>query len=575
MQENKAGPDKVVALRQRAEKVLQRQPEELQEMLPEDIQHLIHELRVHQIELEMQNEELRRTQEALEASRARYFDLYDLAPVGYVTLSEQGLIREANLTAVTLLGVARGALVKQPLTRFILPEDQDIYYRHRKRLFERGEPQVCELRMVRVDGSPFWVRVEATVAQDAQRGAPVCRAVVSDITECKRAEEALRESEERFRIAAESASDLIWEWDILNGKLEWFGAIDALLGYAPGEFPRTLEAWERIIHPDDHDRVMATLDQHLKTRAPYIEEYGVRRKDGTFGHWIGKGEALWDERGNACKMIGVCTDITVRKQAEEALKEHSEQLEELVEERTQELREAQERLIRQEKLAVLGQLAGGVGHELRTPLGAIKNAAYFLHMVLQDPDVETREILEILDKEVGTAEKIISSLLDFARTRPPTRRKVDLNDVVQEELSRTPLPDAPRVEVVCQLDEDLPFILADPDQLSQVFGNIIHNGIQAMTDGGRLVVRSAVESPEWVTVSVADTGAGISEENLKKIFEPLFTTKAKGIGLGLALVKTLVEGHGGTVGVESQVGEGSTFTVRLPLDANAAEGQGV
>jgi len=278
-------------------------------------------------------------------------------------------------------------------------------------------------------------------------------------------------------------------------------------------------------------------------------------------------------------------EIAERIRAEEELKKYRDQLEELVEERTGELREAQERLIRQEKLAILGQLAGGVGHELRNPLGAIKNATYFLNMVLENPDLDTREMLEVLDKEVNTAEKIISGLLDYARARPPTRRKVDVNQVVRETLSRTSLPGAPRVEVVPQLDEDLPLILADPDQLSQVFGNIIRNGIQAMTtpssppqaggkqgaqvggkQGGlRLTITTALESPEWVTVSVADTGAGIPEENLEKIFEPLFTTRAKGIGLGLALVKTLVEGHGGTIRVESQVGEGSTFTVRLPL----------
>jgi len=277
-----------------------------------------------------------------------------------------------------------------------------------------------------------------------------------------------------------------------------------------------------------------------------------------------------------------------RDAALEELKKYRDQLEDLVEERTGELRDAQEQLIRREKLAVLGQLASGVGHELRNPLGAIKNAAYFLNMVLceADPDLEIREMLEVLDREVDTAEKIISSLLDFARARAPIRRKVDVNGVVQEALSRTPLPaakrpedrrgNAPRVEVVCQLDEDLPFILADPDQLSQVIGNLIRNGIQAMPEGGRLVVRTAMESPEWVTVSVADSGIGIAPDNLTKIFEPLFTTKAKGIGLGLAVVKTLVEGHGGAIEVESRAGEGSTFTVRLPLAASAAvEQEGV
>jgi len=252
-----------------------------------------------------------------------------------------------------------------------------------------------------------------------------------------------------------------------------------------------------------------------------------------------------------------------RKRAEEALQEYSERLEEIVEERTQELRRAQEELIRKERLAILGQLSGGVAHELRNPLGAISNAAYFLNLALEDPDPEIKQALEILNKEVRTSEKIISSLLDVARAKPPMRREIDVNDVVRAALSRTAVPES--IQVVSQLDETLPVILADPDQLVQVFGNITINGIQAMPEGGRLVVKSEVPEPEWVVVSIADTGAGIPEENLEKIFEPLFTTKLKGIGLGLAIVKTMVEGHGGTIEVESEVGKGSTFTIRLPL----------
>jgi PAS domain S-box-containing protein len=133
----------------RARETAAEMPERLRTLSSEESLTLLHDLRVHQIELEMQNEELRRTQEELEASRARYFDLYDLAPVGYFTISDNGLILGANLTAATLFGVARGALAKQPLTRFIVPEDQDRYYLHRRRLFATGAPQVLELRLKR------------------------------------------------------------------------------------------------------------------------------------------------------------------------------------------------------------------------------------------------------------------------------------------------------------------------------------------------------------------------------------------------------------------------------------------
>ena len=290
-------------------------------------------------------------------------------------------------------------------------------------------------------------------------------------------------------------------------------------------------------------------------------------------------------------IAGQLTAIVEHKRAGEALQEYSERLEEMVEERTQALRDAQEQLVRQERLAVLGQLAGSLGHELRNPLGGVKNVAYFLNMVLEEPDPEVKESLEILEKEVGTCDWIISSLLDFARVKSPARRKADINDILQTALSRIAVPE--NVKVVTQLDESLPIILADPDQLAQVFGNIILNGIQAMSplaptehpprvrggqEGGRLIVKTEVSGtgdppgrPKWVTVSFTDTGVGIPQENLEKIFEPLFTTKAKGIGLGLALVKTLVEGHEGTIEVKSQVGKGSTFTVKLPV--SKAEGK--
>jgi PAS domain S-box-containing protein len=199
------------ALRRRAEDVFREKAagmeENMEALSPDEARQTLHELRVHQIELEMQNEELRRTQGELVASRLRYFDLYDLAPVGYFTLSEAGLILEVNLTAATLLGVARSALIKQRLTSLILPEDQDIYYGQRKLLFETGAPQVCELRLVKKDAPPFWVRIDATAAQDADGAPVVCRATMIDITERKRAEEALKASSDEVK----TMSQQLWQ----------------------------------------------------------------------------------------------------------------------------------------------------------------------------------------------------------------------------------------------------------------------------------------------------------------------------------------------------------------------------
>ncbi len=252
------------------------------------------------------------------------------------------------------------------------------------------------------------------------------------------------------------------------------------------------------------------------------------------------------------------------KQREEELREHLERLGTMLERRTKELQDAHGKLIRQEKLVVLGQLAGGVGQELRNPLGAIKNAACFLNMVLKEPEQEVKKTLQILEKEVAASQRIVNSLLEFARPRPPVWRKVDINHVIQEALSRAVLP--PNIQVVRQLDEALPPILADPYQFIQVFDNLILNAIQAMPEGGQLLVKSEMQSPEWVCASIADTGEGIAEENIGEIFEPLFSTRAGGIGLGLTTVRTIVEGYGGTIEVASEQVQGSTFRVNLHRD---------
>jgi len=268
---------------------------------------------------------------------------------------------------------------------------------------------------------------------------------------------------------------------------------------------------------------------------------------GYIGFDATKEQTEWSEEVvNAFSLTGEIIGNTLeRKKAEESL------------------RESEERLAHREKLAVLGQLAGGVSHELRNPLGAIKNAVYFLNMALEKPDPKVKESLEILEKEVVNSERIISTLLDFARSRPPRRQKIDINKILRDVLSGINVPG--NIGVVDQAAESLPLIMADSIQLGQVFGNIILNAVQAMPQGGQLMIKSETREPGWVAVSIADTGVGIPKKNIGKIFEPLFTGKAKGIGLGMAITKTFVDGHGGTIEVNSKPGKGSTFTVKLPV----------
>jgi PAS domain S-box-containing protein len=166
-------------------------PENQEALSPEEIRRILYELRIHQIELEMQNDELRHLNMELDAVRARYFDLYNLAPVGYFTLSEKGLILESNLTFASLLGIARSALVNHPITRFIHKEDQDIYYLHINQQLKNGEPRTCELRLINNDGALFWVHLATACEQDSE-GAPVYHIVMSDITDRKFFEETQR-----------------------------------------------------------------------------------------------------------------------------------------------------------------------------------------------------------------------------------------------------------------------------------------------------------------------------------------------------------------------------------------------
>ena len=248
------------ALREHAELVARRHaalpPERLAALSPEAVRDLVHELQVHQIELEMQNEELRRGQLELDASRARYFDLYDLAPVGYCSVSEQGLILQANLAAATLLGATRATLVKQPISRFIFKEDQDTWYRHQHSLMQTGQAQTLELRLVRQDGAQRWVAVTASAANDAA-GPPVMLVVLSDVNNNKLMEAAMRESEERFRALVEWSPEAMLVH--LVGKIVFANpAASKILGAGTAN---ALEgkALLDLVHPDFHPALQAGL----------------------------------------------------------------------------------------------------------------------------------------------------------------------------------------------------------------------------------------------------------------------------------------------------------------------------
>ncbi len=230
---------------------------------------------------------------------------------------------------------------------------------------------------------------------------------------------------------------------------------------------------------------------------------------------------------------------------------------------SKELKEAQEKLIRVERLSALGQLASSVAHELRNPLGVMKNVVYYFNMLeLGRDNLEIRENLDILSQEIVNSDKIITDLLEFARVKAPNLRMEDINLIVKETLSRIKVPS--NVEMITELDGALPQIMVDALQLQQVIYNMAMNAIQSMNDGGKLKITSAARDG-FIELSFNDTGCGIKSEDLTKIFDPLFSTKIKGTGLGLSVCLSLVEGHSGMIAVESEYGRGTTFTVKLPI----------
>jgi PAS domain S-box-containing protein len=276
---------------------------------------------------------------------------------------------------------------------------------------------------------------------------------------------------------------------------------------------------------------------------------------------------VWDveEQSFATAIAGFASmamETHERRLAEERVRAMNDQLERMVDERTRQLVEAQDELVRREKLAILGQLSGSVGHELRNPLGVMSNAVYFLKMVLTGADETTREYLEIIRHEIDNSLRIISDLLDFARTKTPQIAAVAVRELVEENLGRCTLAD--NVRVALDMPDSLPLLSVDPLQLGQVLQNLFTNAVQAMPGGGELRV-TAVEAGRFVELAVSDTGEGISPENMKKLFQPLFTTKARGIGLGLVVCRNLVEANHGEIGVSSRPGEGTTFTLTLPV----------
>ena len=337
-------------LRSRAEVFLRKTPDDLARMPMVDVQTLVHELQVHQIELETQNEELRRVQLELSESRDRYTDLYEFAPIGYLTLDPLGRIRQANLTASTLLAIERRHLIGKRFSALVLPDDKDTWHHHFTAVRASPAKQTCELILRREGGESVWICLE-TISTPAEQPSPAAKApeeyrvVLVDISERKRMERILAESEKRLRLALAAGNVGEWTWNLRTDEVHLSSRWKAQLGYDERGVPNRFQEWAKRLHPEDRPQMLAlTLAYREKPWEGYETEYRLRHKDGSYRWFLSRADFSSDERGVPLEMLGCQIDITARKRAEEDLRSLNETLEQRVAERTGELRASNEHL---------------------------------------------------------------------------------------------------------------------------------------------------------------------------------------------------------------------------------------
>jgi two-component system sensor kinase FixL len=338
-------------------------------------------------------------------------------------------------------------------------------------------------------------------------------------------------------------------------------ATQTLFGYALDELlGRNVSILMPAQYGVEHDRYLNNYLQSGNRKIIGIGREAVgQRKDGsTFPMHLAVSEMTHDGRRI---FTGIVRDISDLKEAERKLEQLNCELEHRVRQRTAQLRQAQSELMAKEKLATLGQVSGGIAHEIRNPLNAVKASTYYLLHAKNASDEERKEHLERINRQVTLIDGVITALSEVAKLPQPGVTGVPTDAILREVVREVSLP--ARIAVQHELPESGTYALVDERQIRIVFRNLLRNARDAMPDGGTITI-AARQAGDKIAISVRDTGIGIAEEELKRVLEPLYSTKTRGLGLGLAICKAIVERNGGQLKIESQLGKGSTFTVELP-----------
>ena len=489
----------------------------------------------------------------------------------------------------------------RPVADFYPEADQ--YWKHDLEVIQSGEPKLNIIEPWQVDDEHRWVSTSKIPFQNQEGETIGIIGISLDVTELKRTQEALQWQLQINQAVADVAravvggatideiSNLVLDHtkDLTGSRFGYVGYIEPETGHLVSP-TLTRDVWD-VCQVDDKDVVFEKFgglwgwvlenkkavlinEPELDPRSTGIPEGHIPIEsfmsspaligDELMGQ-IALANASEDYLEKDLKFVKRMANIYslavrhTRSQAE--LQLYADQLEEMVQERTQELEDAQQKLVRQERLAVLGQLAGGVGHELRNPLGVMSNAIYYLKLLQPEINGKIEEYHQILDQEIHKAEKIVSDLMDFARLEQPKQQQVGVEEIVDQVMSTNPPPDS--IHTAVEIPDSLPDVRVDPGHFRQILMNFVVNAYQAMPEGGNLTLTAAVENQQ-VKISVIDTGDGIKKEHRKDIFEPLYTTKARGIGLGLAISERLALGNQGRIEFETQVGKGTSFELYLP-----------
>ncbi len=542
-----------------------------------------HALSAQKIELEMQNEELRCSQAALDLARARYFDLYDLAPVGYCTLSEQGLIKEANLTAATLLGPARSALVGQPVVRYVFEKDADSYHAMIGELTRTAMAQAAELRMRKSNGALFWVHLAASCAHDD--GVPVLRIVITDINARRQAEAALAKAGALQAAIFNSANFSSIATDA-RGVIQIFNVgAERMLGYATADVMNKITPAE-ISDPQEVIQRAQTLSIELGTPIqPGFEalvfkasrgiediyELTYVRKDGSRLPALVSVTALRDDQNAIIGYLLIGTDNTARRRIEA----ERVRLEQVLQDKNTELERA--RAVAEKANVAKSDFLSSMSHELRTPLNAILGFTQLLASGTPAPTpVQSRNLEQIL-KAGWYLLELINEILDLALIEAGkaalSTEPVALADLLNE--CRTMMePQAQQRGLTVtfpQLVRPL-YLTADRTRLKQCFINLLSNAIKYNRAGGSVTVECSAGPMDAIRIGVRDTGEGMAPGLLGQLFQPFNrlgkeASLEEGTGIGLVVTKRLVERMGGTVGVESTIGQGTLFWIELPRTA--------